>query len=91
MEKDKKIWMVRAGSGSYLLDEFLTNNIIAIGWNDLGQLPTDLNQDQLRELFRQNHPDWSMNKTGQCVGQVWRFYNEFNIGDKVITYDSSGR
>jgi restriction system protein len=36
MENNYRIWMVRAGSGGYLIEEFLQNNIIAIGWNDMG-------------------------------------------------------
>ncbi|WP_025006907.1 hypothetical protein [Marinilabilia salmonicolor] len=33
-----QLWMVRAGEGGFLVDDFLTKNIIAIGWNETGDL-----------------------------------------------------
>lgn len=33
-----QLWMVRAGAGAYLVDDFLTKNIVSIGWNETGNL-----------------------------------------------------
>ena len=40
--------MVRAGAGGYLMEEFHNNEIVAIGWNDLGFISKDMEYDQLR-------------------------------------------
>ena len=85
------IWMVRSGSGGYLIDEFLNNDIIAIGWNDIGKIKKNISYPELREKFEDAYPEDSDGRVNQCMGQIWRFYNDFSKGDKVITYDSSTR
>ncbi|MDI9341061.1 MAG: hypothetical protein QM534_10880 [Sediminibacterium sp.] len=37
MNNDTKNWMMRAG-GSYLIEAFISNNTVSIGWNNLGPL-----------------------------------------------------
>ena len=32
------MWMVRAGQGAYLIDDFRKKNLVAIGWQELGDL-----------------------------------------------------
>ncbi|SIQ65073.1 restriction system protein [Chryseobacterium sp. RU37D] len=91
MEQDFKIWMVRAGSGGYLIDEFLSAGIAAIGWNDLGEIPTDISYDSLKQLYERTYPEDSTGRINQNTSQVWRFAKDINIGDKVVTYDSTSR
>lgn len=83
--------MVRAGQGSYLIEDFLEERIVAIGWNELGELPKNIKSKQLKEKFRKAYPDDTDGRVNQCVGQIWRFQHEFQKGDKVVTYDSSTR
>lgn len=90
-EKEFNIWMVRAGSGSYLIEEFLSKGIAAIGWNETEAIGEGLNYEELKEKVIIAYPDWSRGKINQTAGQVWRFYNDFQIGDKIITYDSDAR
>lgn len=94
MTKDKenfKIWMVRAGRDSYLLNEFLDNDIVAIGWNDIGEIKKGTSNEALKKLLKSSYPDDSNGRLGQSTGQIWRLFKEFKIGDKVITYDSDAR
>ena len=49
------VWMVRAGEGGYLIDEF-TRGYVGIGWNKLGDLSSLGSQDDLHELYVQNLP-----------------------------------
>jgi restriction system protein len=90
-KSDFKIWMVRSGSGGYLVEAFLANKIVAIGWNETGEINSDITYEGLKKLLSATYPDWSNGKLNQTAGQMWRFINQFNIGDKVITYDSSSR
>lgn len=90
-EKDFKIWMVRAGRESYMLDDFLTKNRIAIGWNEIQAIGEDVTYDELKEKVSEVYPDWNQGKINLTTGQIWRFYSDFQIGDKVVTYDSDAR
>lgn len=90
-KKKSKIWMVRSGSGSFLLEEFLIEGIVAIGWNELKKIPLNTTNDKLREKIVEVYNDSNAGQIGQSLGQIWRFYNDLSIGDKVITYDSNTR
>ena len=68
--------MVRAGERSFLIEEFIKNNIAAIGW-DLGDL-TNKSDDEIRELFQKKY------KNLRSLNQVLRFKNEIQIGDYVL-------
>ncbi len=91
MENDYRIWMVRAGSGGYLIEEFLQNNIVAIGWNDMGEISSDISYADLRNLYVENYPEHSDGRTNQSAGQIYRFVVDFREWDKVVTYDSGSR
>ena len=83
--------MVRAGEGAFLIDDFLTKNIISIGWNKIGDLSKVNHLDKLKEIIRENYPDY---KDGQIIsssGQIYRFLIEFKKGDCVMTYNPSER
>lgn len=84
-------WMIRCGSGSHKIDDFLEHDIISIGWSDLGKLDNNLNYDELKKQLKEIYFDWTNGALGQSAGQIWRFYHEFNVGDKIVTYDSSSR
>ena len=90
-KEDFKIWMVRAGSGSMYIDTFLNEGIIAVGWNDVGDLTSINSWDELKIKIQETYPDWSPNKISQATGQLWRFCKDFKINDRVITYDSTLR
>jgi restriction system protein len=85
------IWMVRAGRGGYLIEEFLENKIVAIGWNEIGQVSLEWTYAELKTNFKEKYPEDSDGRVNQCAGQIWRFVHDFQIGDKVVTYDSSSR
>lgn len=89
--KHNRVWMVRAGQGSYLIDEFRDRDIIAIGWNELGPLDPEWSYKQLKEKFSEAYPEDSVGRVNQCVGQIWKFLKDFQKDDKVITYDSASR
>lgn len=87
----KKTWMVRAGEGSRLFDEFKDKNVIGIGWNELGDLTKIKDINALKKLFSKIYPDASKGQRDNNSGQIFRFINEFSINDNIVTYDSSSR
>jgi len=49
---NNQLWMVRAGSGAFLVEDFLSKNIVSIGWNETGDL-SDINKiARLKEIIK---------------------------------------
>lgn len=86
-----KYWMIRCGSGSHKIDDFIGNDIISIGWPDIDKLAKGLSYIEIKSKVIDAYSDWTPGAIGQSTGQIWRFYSEFNVGDKVVTYDSASR
>ncbi len=86
-----QLWMVRAGEGAFLVEDFLTKNIVAIGWNATGDLSKVENIEKLKELVRKNYPEYKNGQVISSAGQIHRFLIDFKIGDCVMTYNPSER
>ena len=71
------MWMVRAGEHTFLIDEFIKNNIVAIGW-DLGDL-SEKSDDEIKELFKKKY------KNLHSIQNVLRFKNKIEVNDYVIS------
>jgi len=85
------LWMVRAGSGGGLSQEFLKKNCVAVGFGadlDYSSLKT---KEQIREMFRRQTPDTSASKISSWAGNLHRFKEEIQIGDLVTFYDPTTR
>lgn len=86
-----KLWMVRAGEGAYLIEEFLNKSIIAIGWKSIGDMSIIDKIDKIKELVIKNYPDDKTGSVNMSAGQIYRFIKEFKIGDAAMTYNPSER
>jgi len=84
------MWMVRSGGGGYLYDEFKSKNIVAIGWNDVGNLTKLKDSENIRTAVAKAYA-YSGGKLINTASQLLRFLTEIKNGDKVITYNSSTR
>ncbi|PSP75802.1 restriction endonuclease [Halobacteriales archaeon QS_3_64_16] len=84
-------WVVRAGNGNELIDPFRQQSVVAIGWNDLGNLSHTESREDIKRLYRDSHPEYSENRMNNHVGQVFRFAHKMADGDIVLTYDNSVR
>ena len=85
------MWMVRAGRGGRLFQEFVERDIVALGWDQIGDPTSCTTLAALIQRFRAGYPDWSETQVAVGAGQMFRFIHEFRIGDGVITYDSQQR
>ncbi len=85
-----KMWMIRAGEGAHLIDDFLENGIVAMGWDELGDLSGKKKSD-IKRLMKEKYGEYSRGKIAISSGQLVRFLFEINIGDHVITYQPSTR
>ncbi len=86
-----QMWMVRSGTGGHLADEFIEHEIVAIGWNDIGNLDQYHDKDAILKAIRANWTDWSKGRCMSSASQLQRFREKLSKGDRVITYDSSRR
>lgn len=74
-------WLYAAGEKSYKWEEFYKENIMALGWDNLGNLKNYHSQDEIaKELQKHGSQDsYPMNNSKAN----WEFVNKMNIGDIV--------
>jgi restriction system protein len=85
------MWMVRAGEGGFIIDEFLKKQFVGIGWNDIGDLSNFQDYDSLKKAVRTTYPDYKDGKVNIVAGQLFRFSKEFKKTDKIVTYNPASR
>lgn len=82
--KTRAIWLVRAGRYGDQEQEALDNNIVTIGWNELGNISTCKNKEEFFAFFEKVYPNEKPKAIINKANQVWRFKNEIEIGDLVV-------
>jgi restriction system protein len=83
------IWFVRAGKDSVYAEDFIQKQIVAIGWEEIGDISPDVSKDQLTMLYKQTFPGHSDGTQQVCVSQILRFLQAVKVGDQVMTHDRS--
>lgn len=91
MANDKNMWMVRAGESAFLFNEFQKKNIVAIGWNKIGDLSKLSRPEEIKQIMKEKFPEYKLGKLNISAGQVGRFRFNFKKGDTVITYNPEER
>lgn len=85
------MWMVRAGEGGYIAKDLGQKAVIAIGWNELGDLSEARSKEQIRSLYVKAYPDEPLGRRANAVAVVHKFRSVLKVGEKVITYDPESR
>ena len=85
------MWKVNAGRRSALANEFLERGVVAIGWREAGDYSADRSFQQVLDRVSQAYPDLKERQKQVSAGQMWRFINEINIGDSILTYEPTAR
>jgi restriction system protein len=83
-----KAVFVRAMYGQYA-EAFRIRSEVAIGWFN-EPLP-DYTRETIGRVYRETYPDHNTYTSGQNIGQIYRFLNEIQPGDLVITTYADGR
>jgi restriction system protein len=52
-----RFWFVRAGERAVAIDDFRTGNLMAIGWREVGPLPTAVDDRTLERIFAERYPN----------------------------------
>ena len=81
-------WLYSPGEGAYKWDEFYDEGIMAIGWNETGNLKEYYKKDKIRSKLQEIYNDNSSHKND--VHALWQFANEMQIGDIVFAKKGMG-
>lgn len=85
------MWMVRAEGGQFY-DDFRERGVAAIGWNELANhLQPGMSRKDIVALYLAVRPQAKRGTAIAGASQVWRFFNEIEVGDDVVTYSPSNR
>ena len=66
-------WMVRAGRGSYVFEEFEKKGCVAIGWKEMGDISGIKTRDDLARRHDEAYPDLAGAPRGVQIGRMARF------------------
>lgn len=81
-------WAVRPNPGNeFRLDEFLSNNLVAIGWSRAGNFD-GFDRSGIKSRLKEEYGHGSR-KLGQEASQINWFVNEMSTGDWVLVPDAS--
>lgn len=81
MSEEKRVW------GIHTLDDnlFLKENVIAIGWNEIGDLSKiAADRDAFKKKYMNTYPDDKKMKVATSAGKLYRFVHEVQIGDYIV-------
>ena len=81
MSEEKRVW------GIHTLDDnlFLKEDVIAIGWNEVGDLSKIApDRDAFKKKYIETYPDDKKMKVATSAGMLYRFAHEVQIGDYII-------
>lgn len=81
MSDETRVW------GIHTLDDnlFLKENVIAIGWNEIGDLSKIAsNREAFKQKYIETFPDDKKMRIANSAGMLYRFVHEVQIGDYII-------
>lgn len=86
--EDKRIW------GIHTMDDslFLHENVIAIGWKDIGDLSKiEASREAFKRKYMATYPNAKKGSIATGAGMLYRFIHEVQIGDYVVFPSKSNR
>jgi len=89
---DQTIWGIHAGRTGNADVLFLTKNVVALGWDRLGDLSQlKANRDAFKKAVAEAYPKKKPGAIPNNAGQLFRFMYEMKIGDFVAYPSKSDR
>ena len=85
--KSSRHWVISAGEGASLWDEFVDKGIAVMGWDVVGDLNRFRSQNEIRDwMVEQDHINEGQNNHTKAL---WQFSHEIQVGDFI--YAKRGR
>lgn len=85
------MWMVRAGEGGALIEDFHARSLVAIGWAALGDMAQYAARADFARAVAQKMPELKTGQQLSAASQTYRFVLEIAIDDHVVSYNPSTR
>lgn len=85
------MWMIRAGEGGRLIEEFRRCGCAALGWTELGDLTPLRTVEGVRECYHATYPDDRPARAAGSVAMVHKFRSVVRRGERVVAYDPERR
>ena len=81
IDTKRRYWFVRTESGKYY-DEFILDEFIAIGWNEIPCVSETNKEEDVVQLIKKYYPEVA--QPTRPINQIRRFCEEMKHGDIVI-------
>ncbi|MFL0250798.1 restriction endonuclease [Clostridium neuense] len=81
-------WMVNYKANESLIDFWIKNGIVTVGWSEIGNPLEYETKDKLLMRCDEVYSNVMPGKRIQYESQVWRFSREINKNDRIITYNA---
>jgi restriction system protein len=75
----ERMWKIMAGEGGELVQDFMDKNIVAIGWNKMGDYSKVKLRMELHDLYKKSFPEDNRYEAAQGIGSIYRFLNEIQV------------
>ena len=79
-----KVWTIRAGKEDEANGLFMDGGLIALGWNDAGDVRKYPNKDDFKEHLYSTYTSKRPRAVSLIAGQLYRFSNEVMVGDYAL-------
>ena len=79
-----RLWVVRAGEEGQAHEQFVGESVIAIGWNELGDLSAVKDIADLKARYAEVYPDKSRQHVSISVSEIQQFLRDVQPGDAVL-------
>lgn len=77
-----RYWVYAPGEGSYMWEDFYKRGVMAIGWNEIGDLSLFKNKSEIKEAMKKIYgPNLSYQNATHAT---WQFSNEMKVGDIIF-------
>jgi len=82
LQYNKKYWLYQPGEDARLWQTYLNEEIIGLGWDDLGDLANYDSKDAIVKALQTIYKTDSSKKNDATAN--WDFYNTMEVGDRII-------
>jgi restriction system protein len=83
-EKDIVIWGIHAGRTGDADNLFQKKNVVALGWEEMGDLSKFKDRESFKKSLVTVYPDAKPGAIANYAGQLYRFIHEMKKGDMII-------
>lgn len=84
-------YLIRAGRGGALADEWLEMSIISIGFDATGIELVGKTHEEIKSAYTKLNDALTPQMVASHAGMLYRFANEMEVGSAIVTYDPSTR